>query len=172
MLEETKKEIAQNIASEIKKNLNIQNSYSRKSYFRKFLISKIVQNMKEKGMGERKVKEKVGVTILPTSKNNSVEAAFKKADEKIGSTLEKLNDSEDKGEKPTRDIEEVELDDLDDDLTLAELKELEKKGVRIIYPNLKYKKPKYQNVGEVLKYVESEGGDGSGVKLVIMNFND
>ena len=38
-------------------------------------------------------------------------------------------------------------------------------------PNLKYAKPKYQNVESMLKYIESEDGK-SGVKLVIMNFND
>ena len=39
------------------------------------------------------------------------------------------------------------------------------------FPNLKYAKPKYNNVESILKYVEAED-DGRGVKLVIMNFND
>ena len=38
-------------------------------------------------------------------------------------------------------------------------------------PNLKYAKPKYNNVESILKYVEAED-DGRGVKLIIMNFND
>ena len=38
-------------------------------------------------------------------------------------------------------------------------------------PNLKYAKPKYNNVESILKYVEAED-DRRGVKLVIMNFND
>ena len=39
------------------------------------------------------------------------------------------------------------------------------------FPNLKYAKPKYQNVDSILRYVEGESERG-GVKLVIMNFND
>jgi chromosome segregation ATPase len=39
------------------------------------------------------------------------------------------------------------------------------------YPNLKYAKPKYKDVESILKYVESDD-DKSGLKLVIMNFND
>ena len=38
-------------------------------------------------------------------------------------------------------------------------------------PNLKYAKPKYNNVESILKFIEQEE-DRSGVKLVIMNFND
>ena len=40
------------------------------------------------------------------------------------------------------------------------------------YPNLKYRKPKYENVESILKYVETPEEKGQGVKLVIMNFND
>lgn len=69
------------------------------------------------------------------------------------------------------DVEHIELDDLDD-VDLATIKKLEEKGVRVIYPNLKYRKPKYENVGDILKYVESEDDGKGGVKLVIMNFND
>ena len=39
------------------------------------------------------------------------------------------------------------------------------------FPNLKYAKPKYNNVDSVLKLVEHEADKG-GIKLVIMNFND
>ena len=38
-------------------------------------------------------------------------------------------------------------------------------------PNLKYARPKYNNVESILKYVEAED-DRPGVKLIIMNFND
>ena len=40
------------------------------------------------------------------------------------------------------------------------------------YPNLKYAKPKYNDVDSVLKYIERDDDDRGGVKLVIMNFND
>ncbi len=39
------------------------------------------------------------------------------------------------------------------------------------FPNLKYAKPKYQNVESLLNYVERDQETG-GLKLVIMNFND
>lgn len=73
--------------------------------------------------------------------------------------------------KREQDIEKTELDDLDD-ADLKTIKRLEKKGVKVIYPNLKYRKPKYHNVSGLLKYVESDKEKGEGVKLVIMNFND
>ena len=38
-------------------------------------------------------------------------------------------------------------------------------------PNLKYARPKYNNVESILKYVEAED-DRRGVKLIIMNFDD
>lgn len=69
------------------------------------------------------------------------------------------------------DAEDISLEDLDD-IDLATIEKLEQKGVRVVFPNLKYRKPKYKNVESVLKYVESEKDDKGGVKLVIMNFND
>ena len=89
-----------------------------------------------------------------------------KAEEKLSKIFNRTRD-----EKKEDGIEKRELDDLDD-VDLEAIKRLEKKGVRVIYPNLKYNKPKYQNVSEVLKYVESDKQKGEGVKLVIMNFND
>ena len=59
-----------------------------------------------------------------------------------------------------------------DDVDLATIEKLEARGVRVIFPNLKYRKPKYKNVESILKYVEDEDGPSGGVKLVIMNFND
>ncbi len=39
------------------------------------------------------------------------------------------------------------------------------------YPNLKYAKSKYRNVESLLNYIENKDTE-SGIKLVIMNFND
>ena len=47
----------------------------------------------------------------------------------------------------------------------------EVEGTGSSFPNLKYAKPKYKDVESILRYVESDD-DKSGVKLVIMNFND
>ena len=44
-------------------------------------------------------------------------------------------------------------------------------GTRSSFPNLKYAKPKYKNIGSILKYIERDDDKG-GVKLDIMNFND
>ncbi len=44
-------------------------------------------------------------------------------------------------------------------------------GTRSSFPNLKYAKPKYNNIESILKYIETDEDKG-GVKLVIMNFND
>ena len=44
-------------------------------------------------------------------------------------------------------------------------------GTGSSFPNLKYAKPKYKNIGSILKYIETDEDKG-GVKLVIMNFND
>ena len=46
------------------------------------------------------------------------------------------------------------------------------KGRGTKYPNLKYAKPKYENVESILKYIESPDDKPAIVKLVIMNFND
>ena len=119
---------------------------------------------KEKTKVEEKAKEKI-VVLGKISK----EEALKKAEERLGKAVDKVNKKESKEEE---DIETKSLEDFDDDMTLGELKKLEKQGIRIIYPNLKYKKPKYENVGDILKYVESEGDKGEGVRIVIMNFND
>ena len=56
---------------------------------------------------------------------------------------------------------------------IAQLKdEDEAKGTGTKYPNLKYAKPKYENVESILKYIESPDDKPAIVKLVIMNFND
>lgn len=68
-------------------------------------------------------------------------------------------------------LEKTELDDLDD-VDVDTIRKLEEKGMKVIYPNLKYKEPKYEGVESVLNYVEDEESEDDGVKLVIMNFND
>ena len=85
------------------------------------------------------------------------------ADQKIGKVTGKGK------KKPDNLVELYQLDKEDQ----AAVKRLEGKGFKIIYPHeMDDEKIKYQNVSEVLKYVESEGGSGEGIKLVIMNFND
>lgn len=138
-------EVASIISSQIKGNVE----------FKKKILIAAIENSETK-----KSREKPKGVILQS--NRDIKAALEKAEEKIGKAL---NSDESK-----EDIENIELDDLDD-VDLATIKKLEEKGVRIIYPNLKYRKPKYENVGDILKYVESED-DKSAVKLVIMNFND
>jgi len=92
--------------------------------------------------------------------------ALKKADEKLGKLSKKMN------KKLGGDIENKSLEDFDDNMTLKELRGLEKRGIRVIYPNLKYAEPKYENVSELMKFVESDHPQEGGVKIIIMNFND
>jgi hypothetical protein len=91
-----------------------------------------------------------------------------KVEEKLNKIFNETSSNQDRGDT---DIEKTDLDDFDD-VDIETIEKLEKRGYKVIYPNLKYKKPKYQNVNEMLKYVESDSGKGDGVKLVIMNFND
>ena len=51
----------------------------------------------------------------------------------------------------------------------SDVPDVNKEGVS--FPNLKYAKPKYQNIESLLNYIESKESEG-GLKLVIMNFND
>lgn len=88
--------------------------------------------------------------------------------EEIGQKLSLKNKNLVRSEN--KNLNSISLDDLDD-LDLATIEKLESKGVRVIFPNLKYRQPKYQKMDSVLKYVENED-DKYGVKLVIMNFND
>ena len=82
-------------------------------------------------------------TVAGTVRDMRVEAALQKAEGKL---------------------EKAAARSLDDD-------EGEAHVARSSLPNLKYAKPKYNNVESILKYVEAED-DRRGVKLVIMNFND
>ena len=68
---------------------------------------------------------------------------------------------------------EAKLDKLLDKLRAGHLDQDEDaiSDARSTFPNLKYARPKYENVESVLKYVDQDD-DSGGVKLVIMNFND
>lgn len=73
-------------------------------------------------------------------------------------------DFEAKLQKAEGKLEKLGITGQDDD-------EDEVAGTGSSFPNLKYAKPKYKNIESILKYVERDD-DKSGVKLVIMNFND
>ena len=62
-------------------------------------------------------------------------------------------------------VPKVDEDDEDEDEDEDEIADASSR-----FPNLKYAKPKYNNVDSVLKLVEHEADKG-GIKLVIMNFN-
>jgi len=99
--------------------------------------------------------------VTPGSENEKVREKLAKAEEKIGKALRKRGD--DASTKPVEGelAEGLSTGDDDDDLKSGN------------FPNLKYKKPKYDNIESILQYIESpDQGTGSGVKLVIMNFND
>lgn len=121
-------------------------------------------NEKSKKLTEKSEK-KVTTKIIVNSKNLDEKKALKKAEEKIEKLLDESTDK-------TDDIETKNLEDLDENMTIKELLELEKKGVRVIFPNLKYAKSKYSNVSGFMKYIESDKPQEGGVKLIIMNFND
>ena len=125
----------------------------------KELAEGVVQELQE-GKSVTEVSKRVQIN------GKSSEEGLAKAEEKLNKVFSKRM-----GNKKEEDVNKIELDDLDD-VDLETIEKLEKKGVKVIYPNLKYRKPKYQNVSEMLKYVESDKGSGDGVKLVIMNFND
>ncbi|MDP3244177.1 MAG: hypothetical protein Q8M83_00780 [bacterium] len=115
---------------------------------RAILAKTMVVNLAQDG------KEQTGLAgkVIIQSNNKDVQVALNKAEDKIGRALNTSVDSD--------------SDDDDDD---------DEKSSKSMFPNLKYRQPKYQNVESVLKYVESEKekGDGRGdVRIVIMNFND
>jgi len=82
-------------------------------------------------------------TVAGTARDMRVEAALQKAQGKLGKAAAQSSD-DDEGEARVPGSS---------------------------FPNLKYAKPKYNNVESILKYVEAED-DRRGIKLVIMNFND
>lgn len=103
--------------------------------------------------------------IIINSNGMTKKEALGEANKKIGKILDKTKNKID-------NIETRELKDLDEDMTIKELLELEKRGIKVVFPNLKYNKPKYSNVSELIKYVESDKPQEGGIRLIIMNFND
>lgn len=169
---EVTREIATNFISELKNNNRLEKSKEsegKTTDLWQVLLSEIakevVKQLKESG-------EEVILMDKVQINGKGPKEGLRKAEEKLSKIFNKSSDNgKDSNKEEGKNIEEVELDDLDD-VDLKTIEELEKKGVRVIYPNLKYRKPKYQNVSEVLKYVESDKEKGEGIKLVIMNFND
>ena len=125
-------------------------------------INTNVNNLKK---NKKDIKKEPVTKIIVNSKSMTKKEALEKANKKLGKILDKTKNK-------IEDIETKQLKDLDDDMTIKELLELEKKGIRVIFPNLKYAKPKYSNVSELIKYVESDKPQEGGVKIIIMNFND
>jgi len=125
-------------------------------------IARTVRQLKENPQEQISVE-----TSIPVAEEIP-QVGLDKAEEKLN---EVFNEGGDEQQQRNTDIEKTELDDFDD-VDIETIEKLEKRGYQVIYPNLKYRKPKYQNVNEMLKYVESDTGKGDGVKLVIMNFND
>ena len=125
-------------------------------------INTNVNNLKK---NKKDIKKEPVTKIIVNSKSMTKKEALEKANKKLGKILDKTKNK-------IEDIETKQLEDLNDDMTIKELLELEKKGIRVIFPNLKYAKPKYSNVSELIKYVESDKPQEGGVKIIIMNFND
>jgi len=167
ILREVTREIATNFISELKNNNRLEKSKESEGKTTDLwqillneIAKEVIRQLKE--IGEKDILKDITIQVNGRESKEDLD----KAREKLGKIFNKTRD-----DKKEKDIKKRELDDLDD-VDLKTIEELEKKGVRVIYPNLKYRKPKYQNVSEVLKYVESDKEKGEGIKLVIMNFND
>lgn len=118
-------------------------------------------------LNENKQEQISADTRIPVTEK-ALKIGLDKAEKKLSKVFSETDDEQ---QPHDTDIEKVELDDFDG-VDIETIEALEKKGYKVIYPNLKYRKPKYQNVNEMLKYVEGDSGKGDGVRLVIMNFND
>lgn len=176
ILREATREIATNLISEFKNNNGLEKSTESEDKMTDLwrillneIAKEVIRQLKESG-------EEVILIDKIQINGKGPKEGLRKAEEKLSKIFNRSSDNgkdnnKNSNKEERKSIEEVELDDLDD-VDLKTIQKLEKKGVRIIYPNLKYRKPKYQNVSEVLKYVESDKGKGEGIKLVIMNFND
>lgn len=128
----------------------------------------VINELKDEFNGENDFNNSINPgdeIITRNGAGNHKKVALEKVNQKLGLTKENLVPAD------PQNINSVSLDDLDD-IDLATIEKLESKGVRVIFPNLKYRQPKYQKMDSVLKYVETEDDDKYGVKLVIMNFND
>jgi len=167
ILREVTREIATNFISELKNNNRLEKSKESEGktidlwqVLLNEVAKEVIRQLKE--IGEKDILKDITIQVNGREPKENLDRARKK----LGEFFNKNRD-----DKKEKDIEKRELDDLDD-ADLKTIEELEKKGIKVIYPNLKYRKPKYQNVSEVLKYVESDKEKGEGIKLVIMNFND
>lgn len=167
IIREITREITTNLISELKNNNRLEKSKESEGKITDLwqillneIAKEVIRQLKE--IGEEDILKDITIQV----NGREPKEDLNKAREKLGKIFNKTRD-----DKKEKDIDKRELDDLDD-VDLKTIEELEKKGVRVIYPNLKYRKPKYQNVSEVLKYVESDKEKGEGIKLVIMNFND
>lgn len=157
------------VSSDFSNNPNVKNG-KRVSLFN-LLYNEIREKVNEELKREYKFTKGSGWNIASIDKSTSMHKKSKSLDEVLEKAEKKLDKVSDCGVMyENEDIENVSLDDLDD-VDLATIRKLEERGVKVIYPNLKYRKPKYKNMESVLKYIESDEGNG-GVKLVIMNFND
>jgi len=166
LLTEITKEITGNLVSEFKGShgfsQNSQNDHSLWQMLMKEIAKEVVRQIRQENS------EDLLNSFSIQANGKGTQDGLSKAEEKLGRVFDRTKVDRKEKEK---DIEKIELDDLDD-VDFEDIEKLRKKGFSVIYPNLKYRKPKYQNVNELLKYVESDKGKPDGVKLVIMNFND
>lgn len=142
----------------------------RKSLVDKDMIKAVLlEFLAESAMGSLGKKNSTGKVklLINTSEQGKIDEKLNMADKKIAEVMgDKSHSSFKREERELAQIEDL------DEADLRMIKRLQKKGVEIIYPNLKYRKPKYKNIESILSYVESEGDRGETIKLVIMNFND
>lgn len=166
------REITANLIAELKSTARLSEDGQDNGNLRQLLIKEIAKEVARQVKGENN-RDLLKTLSVQVNGKRTVEEGLSKAEEKLEKIFHKTDDDseEEKEEEEKGDIEKIELDDLDG-VDIETIEKLEKKGFKVIYPNLKYRKPKYQNVSEMLKYVESENGKGEGIKLVIMNFND
>ena len=167
-VQKRKATLAEKLVGEMARDPDIKKKDDAKNVYRRLaghlLTQRILSKMQGSGM------QQAGNTrLIINAPDRSMDEALQKAEEKLGEALNQTHHKENKPEQEPG-VDRIPLDDLDD-ADLATIEKLEKKGVRIIYPNLKYAKAKYENVQEVMKYIESDGS-GDGIKIVIMNFND
>lgn len=159
--------LVESIAHEMAHNKNIRGQDDMESIYRRLAGHLLTQRILSK-MQSVKEQNKGTTRLIINAPDRPLEEALQKAEEKFEKVLHANRESSSADKSPQ--IDHIPLDDLDD-VDLETIEKLEEKGVRIIYPNLKYAKAKYENVNEVMKYIESEGG-ADGIKIVIMNFND
>lgn len=173
IVNEVKNDIIQILTPEIKQAaIRKRNQEALKGTMHDFMLdvmkTMVIGELKEELKGELGIIGHRSVSEELTLHNGSRDLK-EEAMERVNQKLNKINGNH----LPvnSENVENISLDDLDE-VDLATIKKLEAQGVRVIFPNLKYRKPKYNNMDSVLKYVESDKDDKSGVKLIIMNFND